>query len=117
MPHWLEVVFVAIHVLAATVWAGETVALTFIAVPAIRRLTGEPRQVAMRTLGQRWVARRPHERALLLSMELNFIALWALFKYYLKWDRALAPPGAGTHCGYTSRCVPSSRSAFRNSGS
>jgi putative copper export protein len=28
--------------------------LTFIAVPAIRGLTGEPRQLAMRTLGRRW---------------------------------------------------------------
>jgi len=54
MPHWLEVVLVTVHVLAATVWVGGTVALTFIAVPAIRRLTGEPRQLAMRTLGQRW---------------------------------------------------------------
>jgi len=54
MPHWLEVVFVVIHVLAATVWVGGTIALTFIAVPAIRMLTGEPRQVAMRTLGRRW---------------------------------------------------------------
>jgi uncharacterized membrane protein len=45
---------VAAHVLAATVWVGGTVALTFIAVPAIRRLTGEPRQLAMRTLGRRW---------------------------------------------------------------
>ena len=54
MPHWLEVAFVAAHVLAATVWVGGTVALTFIAVPAIRRLTGEPRQLAMRTLGKRW---------------------------------------------------------------
>jgi uncharacterized membrane protein len=54
MPHWLEVVFVVIHVLAATVWVGGTVALTLIAVPAIRMLTGEPRQVAMRTLGRRW---------------------------------------------------------------
>ena len=54
MPHWLEVVFVVVHVLAATVWVGGTVALTFIAVPAIRILAGEPRQLAMRTLGQRW---------------------------------------------------------------
>jgi copper resistance protein D len=54
MPHWLEVVFVAAHVLAATVWVGGTIALTFIAVPAIRMLAGEPRQVAMRTLGRRW---------------------------------------------------------------
>ena len=54
MPHWLEVVFVVVHVLAATVWVGGTIALTFIAVPAIRMLAGEPRQVAMRTLGRRW---------------------------------------------------------------
>ena len=54
MPHWLEIVFVVVHVLAATVWVGGTVALTFIAVPAIRRLTGEPRHLAMRALGERW---------------------------------------------------------------
>jgi uncharacterized membrane protein len=54
VPHWLEVVFVVVHVLAATVWVGGTVALTFIAVPAIRTVAGEPRQLAMRTLGQRW---------------------------------------------------------------
>ena len=54
MPHWLEVVLVVLHVLAATVWVGGTVALTFIAVPAIRTLAGEPRQLAMRTLGRRW---------------------------------------------------------------
>src|SRR3954451_3521624 len=54
MPHWLEVVLVVLHVLAATVWVGGTILLTFIAVPAIRMLTGEPRMVAMRTLGRRW---------------------------------------------------------------
>ena len=54
MPHWLEVVLVVVHVLTATVWVGGTIALTFIAVPAIRMLAGEPRQVAMRTLGRRW---------------------------------------------------------------
>jgi copper resistance protein D len=54
VPHWLEVVFIVLHVLAATVWVGGTVALTFIAVPAIRMLAGEPRQLAMRTLGRRW---------------------------------------------------------------
>ncbi|HKP19306.1 MAG TPA: DUF4149 domain-containing protein [Gaiellaceae bacterium] len=54
MPHWLEIVFVVVHVLAATVWVGGTVALTFIAVPVIRRLTGETRQQAMRGLGERW---------------------------------------------------------------
>jgi len=54
VPHWLEVSLVVLHVLAATVWVGGTVALTFIAVPAIRTLAGEQRQVAMRTLGRRW---------------------------------------------------------------
>jgi copper resistance protein D len=41
-------------VLGASVWVGGTVALTFIAVPAIRLLTGEPRATAMRGLGRRW---------------------------------------------------------------
>ena len=54
VPHWLQIVFVSIHVLAAAVWVGGTVALTFIAVPAIRRLAGEQRREAMRTLGERW---------------------------------------------------------------
>ena len=54
MPHWLEIVLVVLHVLGATVWVGGTVALTFIAVPVIRRLAGETRQQAMRSLGQRW---------------------------------------------------------------
>jgi copper resistance protein D len=54
VPHWLEIVLVVAHVLAATVWVGGTVALTFIAVPAIRTVAGEPRQLAMRTLGRRW---------------------------------------------------------------
>ena len=43
VPHWLEITLVALHVLGATVWVGGTIALTFIAVPAIRVLTGEPR--------------------------------------------------------------------------
>lgn len=43
------------------------------------------------TMGQRWVARRSHERNILLSMEVNFIALWLLFKYYMRWDPAPAP--------------------------
>jgi putative copper resistance protein D len=54
VPHWLEIALVALHVLGATVWVGGTIALTFIAVPAIRVLTGEPRQTAMRLLGRRW---------------------------------------------------------------
>jgi putative copper resistance protein D len=54
VPHWLEITLLALHVLGATVWVGGTIALTFIAVPAIRNLTGEPRQTAMRQLGRRW---------------------------------------------------------------
>lgn len=46
-----------------------------------------------RTLGQTWVLRRGHERIVVLSMEFNFIILWALFKYYLKWDPVLPPGG------------------------
>jgi uncharacterized membrane protein len=54
VPHWLEIVFVVLHVLGAAVWVGGSAALTFIAVPVIRRLTGETRQQAMRGLGERW---------------------------------------------------------------
>jgi putative copper resistance protein D len=54
VPHWLQTTLIVIHVLGATVWVGGTVALTFIAVPAIRLLTGEPRATAMRELGHRW---------------------------------------------------------------
>jgi putative copper resistance protein D len=43
-----------LHVLASCVWVGGTVALVFVGVPAIRRLEGEARATAMRTLGRRW---------------------------------------------------------------
>jgi putative copper export protein len=43
-----------LHVLSASVWVGGTVALVFVGVPAIRRLEGEARAVAMRALGRRW---------------------------------------------------------------
>lgn len=43
-----------VHVLAACVWVGGTVALVFVGVPAIRQLEGEARATAMRTLGRRW---------------------------------------------------------------
>lgn len=44
------------------------------------------------TVGQRWVAKRPYERALLLSLDLNLLLLWVILKYYVKWDPRLAPP-------------------------
>ena len=49
----MEVV-VIIHLLAATVWVGGSVALVFAGVPAIRVLDGEPRGKAMKELGLRW---------------------------------------------------------------
>jgi len=45
---------VIIHLLAAAVWMGGSVALVFAGVPAIRILEGEPRGRAMRELGVRW---------------------------------------------------------------
>lgn len=45
---------VLVHLLAAATWVGGTIALVFVAVPAIRTLEGEPRALAMRTLGLRW---------------------------------------------------------------
>jgi putative copper export protein len=43
-----------VHLLAAAVWFGGTVALVFVGVPAVRGLEGEARARAMRTLGRRW---------------------------------------------------------------
>jgi putative copper export protein len=43
-----------LHLLSASIWVGGTVALVFVGVPAIRRLEGEARAVAMRALGRRW---------------------------------------------------------------
>ena len=47
-------VLVVVHLLAAAVWFGGSTALVFVGVPAIRKLDGEARAVAMRTLGRRW---------------------------------------------------------------
>jgi uncharacterized membrane protein len=44
----------AVHVLAAAVWVGGTVALVFIAVPAARMFEGEDRARALRRLGSGW---------------------------------------------------------------
>jgi putative copper resistance protein D len=43
-----------VHLLAAAVWFGGTVALVFIGVPAIRVLEGDARARALRALGRRW---------------------------------------------------------------
>jgi uncharacterized membrane protein len=47
-------VIVIIHLLAAMVWVGGSIALVFVGVPAVRVLEGEPRGRAMRELGLRW---------------------------------------------------------------
>ncbi len=54
MPHWIEILLLVLHVLGAAMWVGGSVALTFIAVPAVRLLTGEARATAMGGLGERW---------------------------------------------------------------
>ena len=47
-------VVVIVHLLAACVWVGGSIALIVAGVPAIRILEGEPRQRAMREIGRRW---------------------------------------------------------------
>jgi len=43
-----------VHLLAAIVWAGGTVALVFVAVPPVQRLQGPERAALLRELGLRW---------------------------------------------------------------
>jgi uncharacterized membrane protein len=50
----VETLLVVVHLLAAAVWVGGTVALVFVGVPVVRTLDGESRARAMKLLGQRW---------------------------------------------------------------
>jgi copper resistance protein D len=50
----VDVVFLALHVLAASVWVGGTIILVFVAVPYARTLPGESRAQALRALGRGW---------------------------------------------------------------
>jgi uncharacterized membrane protein len=43
-----------VHLLAAIVWAGGTVALVFVAIPPVQRLQGPERAALLRELGRRW---------------------------------------------------------------
>jgi len=43
-----------VHLLAAAIWVGGTVALVFVAVPPVQRLEGELRGRLLRELGRRW---------------------------------------------------------------
>ena len=45
---------VIVHLLAAVVWTGGSIALVVVGVPAVRTLEGEARARAMRELGLRW---------------------------------------------------------------
>jgi len=50
----VELALRIVHLLAATVWVGGTVALVFVAVPPAQRLEGEVRARQLRELGRRW---------------------------------------------------------------
>jgi putative copper resistance protein D len=43
-----------VHLLAAIVWVGGTVALVFVAVPPVQQLQGEARARLLREFGRRW---------------------------------------------------------------
>jgi copper resistance protein D len=43
-----------VHLLAATVWVGGTIALVFVAVPPVQRLEGAERARTLREFGERW---------------------------------------------------------------
>jgi uncharacterized membrane protein len=63
---------VIIHLLAACVWVGGSIALIVAGVPAIRILEGEPRQRAMREIGLRW---RPLGYSALLVLAVTGVPL------------------------------------------
>ncbi len=50
----METALRIVHLLAATVWVGGTVALVFVAVPPVQRLEGEARARTLREFGRRW---------------------------------------------------------------
>ena len=50
----MDAVLLVVHLLAAAVWVGGTVALVFVGVPVVARLEGEVRSRSMRELGRRW---------------------------------------------------------------
>ena len=50
----MELVLRIVHLLAAIVWVGGTVALVFVSVPPAQRLEGPQRAAMLRELGRRW---------------------------------------------------------------
>ncbi|HWE82108.1 MAG TPA: hypothetical protein VG265_10685 [Gaiellaceae bacterium] len=68
----MEEFVVIVHLLAAAVWLGGSIALVFAGVPAIRVLEGDPRGKAMKELGLRW---RPIGYGSLLVLALTGVEL------------------------------------------
>jgi len=50
----VEPVLRIVHLLAAIVWVGGTIALVFVSVPPAQRLEGPQRAAMLRELGRRW---------------------------------------------------------------
>ena len=50
----MEATLRAVHLLAAAVWVGGTIALVFVAVPPVQKLEGEIRGRLLREFGRRW---------------------------------------------------------------
>jgi uncharacterized membrane protein len=50
----VELALRTVHLLAAAVWVGGTIALAFAAVPPLQRLEGPERARLLRELGERW---------------------------------------------------------------
>jgi uncharacterized membrane protein len=50
----VELVLRIVHLLAAIVWVGGTIALVFVSVPPAQRLEGPARGAMLRELGRRW---------------------------------------------------------------
>lgn len=50
----MDVVFLALHVLAASVWVGGSIILIFVVIPFARTLEGEARALALREVGRGW---------------------------------------------------------------
>jgi uncharacterized membrane protein len=79
----VQEVLVVVHLLAAMVWVGGSIALVFAGVPAIRVLEGEARGRAMQELGLRW---RPLGYGALLVAALTGVELARR-----DWDDARSP--------------------------
>ena len=76
-------VVVIVHLLAAMVWVGGSIALVVAGVPAIRTLEGEPRARALRALGLRW---RPLGYGALVVLALTGVELASY-----DWSRGRSP--------------------------